>query len=126
MVFRKSGLLPINLLFEYNGEIVETVNAFSYLDIVFTAGGSFNQTLITLTGLSRKAIFKINKYLYKFTNISIKHRLYLFDKLVLPILNYGCEVWGFPTANDIERGHTQYCKNILSVKRSTQNKCVYG
>ena len=57
MVFRKSGLLPINLLFEYNGEIVETVNAFSYLDIVFTAGGSFNQTLITLTGLSRKAIF---------------------------------------------------------------------
>jgi len=126
MVFRKSGLLPINLLFEYNGEIVETVNAFSYLDIVFTAGGSFNQTLITLTGLSRKAIFKLNKYLFNFTNINIKHRLYLFDKLVLPILNYGCEVWGFPTANDIERGHTQYCKNILSVKRSTQNKCVYG
>ena len=126
MVFRKSGLLPINLLFEYNGEIVETVNAFSYLDIVFTAGGSFNQTLITLTGLSRKAIFKINKYLYKFTNISIKHRLELFDKLVLPILNYGCEVWGFHMANNIERVHTQYCKNILSVKRSTQNNCVYG
>jgi len=30
MVVRKSGLLPMNLLFEYNGEIVEIVNAFSY------------------------------------------------------------------------------------------------
>ena len=105
----------MNLNFEYNGEIIEIVNVFSYLGIVFTAGGSFNQTQITL------AFFKLNKYLFNFTNISIKHRLELFDKLVLPILNYGCEVWGFHMANNIERVHTQYCKNILSVKRSTQN-----
>jgi len=26
--------------------------------------------------------------------------------------------------NNIERDHTQYCKNILSVKRSTQNNFV--
>jgi len=110
MVVRKSGLLPMNLLFEYNGEMVEMVSAFSYLGIVFTAGGSFNQTQITLAGQSRKAIYNIIKYLYNFTNISIKHRLELFDKLVLPILNYGCEIWGFHTANNIERVHTQYCK----------------
>ena len=110
MVVRKSGLLPMNLLFEYNGEMVEMVSAFSYLGIVFTAGGSFNQTQITLGGQSRKAIYNIIKYLYNFTNISIKHRLELFDKLVLPILNYGCEIWGFHTANNIERVHTQYCK----------------
>ena len=78
MVVRKSGLLPMNLLFECNGETVEIVNAFSYLGIVFTAGGSFNQTQIT--GQSRKAIFKLNKYIFNFTNISIKHRLELFDK----------------------------------------------
>ena len=45
----------------YNGEIIEIVNVFSYLGIVFTAGGSFNQTQITLAGQSRKAIFKLNK-----------------------------------------------------------------
>ena len=37
MVFRKSGLLPMNLNFEYYGEIIEIVNVFSYLGIVFTA-----------------------------------------------------------------------------------------
>ena len=35
MVFRKSGLLPMNLNFEYNGEMIEIVNVFSYLGIVF-------------------------------------------------------------------------------------------
>jgi len=110
MFFRKSGLLPMNLFFEYNGEMEEMVNVFSYLGIVFTAGGSFNQTQITLAGQSRKANFKINKYVYNFSNISIKHRLELFDKLLLPILNYGCEVEGLHTANNIERVHTQYCK----------------
>ena len=44
MVFRKSGLLPMNLNFEYNGEIIEIVKVFSYF---FTAGGSLNQTQIT-------------------------------------------------------------------------------
>ena len=53
MVFRKSGLLPMNLNFEYNGEKIEIVNVFSYF---FTAGGSLNQTQITLAGQSRKAI----------------------------------------------------------------------
>ena len=55
----------------------------------------------------------------------MKHRLDLFDKLILPILNYSSEVWGFHKANNIERIHTQYCKRILQVKRCTQNDCVY-
>ena len=47
--------------------------------------------------------------------------LSLFDKLVTPILNYGSEVWGFCKANQIERVHLQFCKNLLGVKQSTQN-----
>ncbi|WAR05347.1 hypothetical protein MAR_020716 [Mya arenaria] len=48
MGFRKSGLLLKNLNFEYNREKVEVVNAFHNSDFVFTAGGSINQTKITL------------------------------------------------------------------------------
>ena len=73
-----------------NGEIIEIVNVFSYLGIVFTARGSLNQTKITLAGQSSKTIININKQLFNFTNISTKHILELFE-LVLPILNYGCE-----------------------------------
>ncbi len=50
----------------------------------------------------------------------------LFDKLVLPILNYGGEVWGFCQAQQIERIHLKFCKRLLGVKLCTQNDFIYG
>ena len=94
MVFRKGGLLLRNLVFYYNGHQLEIVKSFKYLGIVFTVGGSFAEAQNTLAGQAQKAIFELNKYLYKFTYITPKPNLELFDKLITPILNYGCEVWG--------------------------------
>ena len=37
----------------------------------------------------------------KFTDLSVSHMLNLFDKLILPILKYGSEVWGFSKAETI-------------------------
>ena len=126
MVFRKGGMLPRNLIFYYNGVALEIVKEFKYLGIIFTSGGSFSEAQSTLAGQAQKAIFKLNKYLYKFTYISPKHKLDLFDKLITPILNYSCEVWGFSQANQIERVHLSFCKKLLGVKRSTQNDFIYG
>ena len=110
MVFRKGGILPRNIYFYFNGERLEIVKEFKYLCMVFTTGASFAAAQNTLSGQAQKAIFKLNKYLYKFTCISPKHKLDLFDKLISPILNYSSEVWGFIKANSIERVHLQYCK----------------
>ena len=107
MIFRKGGMLPRNLSFYYDDEPLEIVKKFNYLGIVFTTGGSFAEAQMTLAGQSQKAIFKMKKYLYKFTFLSPRHKLELFDKLITPILNYGCEVWGFIQANAIERVHLQ-------------------
>ena len=41
--------------------------------------------------------------------------------MFLVLLNYGCEVWGFHLAHDIEKVHMNFCKRILSVKRSATN-----
>ena len=102
------------------------MNSFKYLGVVFTPGGSFSETQNTLAGQAQKAIFKLNKYLYKFTYILPHHKFELFDKLISPILCYSCDVWGFCQANAIERVHTQFCKKILGVKKTTQNDFVYG
>ena len=70
-----------------------------------------------LSGQALKAIFKMNKHLYKFTSISVSHIIKLFDKLILPILNYASEVWG----EVIERMHLQFMKKLLelNVQRRT-------
>ncbi len=50
----------------------------------------------------------------------------LFDKLIVPILQYGSEVWGFTQAHNIERVQLSFCKNLLGVKQCTQNDFIYG
>lgn len=126
MVFQKGGRLPQNLSFKYKSEEIEIVSKFKYLGILFTSGGSFNETDRMLAGQALKAIFKMNKYLFKFTDISPKHTLDLFDKLVAPILNYSNEVWGFNNGSQVERTHLAFCKRLLGVKISTQNDFIYG
>ena len=64
MVFWKSGVLPRNIVFYYNGIGLEIVKEFKYLGIVFTSGGSFLEAQNTLAGQAQKPIFKLNKYLY--------------------------------------------------------------
>ena len=126
MVFRKAGLLPRNLEFIFDNTVLEIVGKFTYLGVVFTSGGSFIEAQNTLAGQARKALFIVEKYIYKFTTLSTSHMIDLFDKLILPILNYCSEVWGFIPAHTIERVHLQYWKKLLGVKKNTQNDFVYG
>ena len=68
----------------------------------------------------------MNTYFYQLTDISIKHRLDLFDKLIVPILCYGTDVWGSIQASATERVHLRFLKTILRVKTSTPNDLVYA
>ena len=126
MVFRKEGRLRDNISFYYDGAGLEIVNKFVFLGVTFTTGGSFYETQNCLAGKGLKAIFKMNKYLYQFTDISIKHRLDLFDKLIVPILCCGADGWGFIQSPAIERVHFRVLKTILRVKTSTPNDLEYA
>ena len=63
IVFRRGGQLPGNLKFYHNGMELSIVESFSYLGVVFTAGGSFSLAQSTLAGQAQKAIFRLNSYL---------------------------------------------------------------
>ena len=54
MVFRKWGILPRDMRFFYNNQVVEIVKAFSYLGIVFSPGGSFSNAQTTLAGQAQR------------------------------------------------------------------------
>jgi hypothetical protein len=50
----------------------------------------------------------------------------LFDKIVKPILLYGCEIWGSGKNDIIERVHLKFCNFLLCLKISIPNFMVYG
>ena len=59
-------------------------------------------------------------------NLSIDCQLDLFDKIIQPILLYGCEVWGFTKNTFTEKLHLKFCKCILNLSSKTTNGMVYG
>jgi hypothetical protein len=61
-----------------------------------------------------------------FRTISVHTELDLFDQLVLPILNYGSEIWGLTESMAIERVHLNfYKKKQLSITIQTKNNFVF-
>ena len=67
-------------------------------------------------------LFRKNRNL----DLPIDCQIKLFDNTVLPILTYGCEIWGFGGIFCIEKAHTNFLKLILHVKKSTPHVMIYG
>ena len=119
-----NGRLPNNIKFNYNDKELKMVAHFSYLGIVFSKTGSFNIAKKELVNKGIKAMYEVLRK-GRIHNLSIKCQLDLFDKIVKPILLYGCEIWGFGKNDIIERVHLKFCKLLLRLKVSTPNFMVY-
>ena len=124
MVFG-NGRLPQNLSFSYDNLNLEIVKNFNYLRIIFSRTGNFSLTKKHLADKALKAMYEVLKMgrMYK---LSIKCLLDLFDKMIKPILLYGCEVWGFSNNDILEKIHLRFCKILLNLKTSTPSYMVYG
>ena len=114
---------------EYNftlqGEILEIVDMYSYLGVIFKYNGTFVETKKGLTNQAQKALFCIYK-LVQNESIPVDLQLKLFDAMIEPILLYGCEVWGYENVKIIEQIHLKFCKRVLKVRSTTPNFMVYG
>jgi hypothetical protein len=109
-----------NLNFTYNGKQLETVESFAYLGVLFNFNGKFGKAKKKLVDQARRAMFSVIKKARKlFLPISVQ--LHLFNTMVVPILLYGCEVWGIENVQIIEQLQLRFCKLILNLKRSTPN-----
>ena len=85
---------------------------FNYLGVTFTKNGKIKLAKQKNIEKATKAMNEVIRR-GKRHNLSIECLLDLFDKIVKPILLYGCEVWGFSDNYVIEKIHLKFCKLIL-------------
>ena len=81
----------------FNGciiDTVDTVDSFKYLGTILSNNGSFEMHKKHIVAQAQKAMFSVLKRSREL-ELPIDLQLELFDSLVLPILLYGCEIWGF-------------------------------
>ena len=78
----------------YNAKLKTAINAIS------------NQAIRAMFGLQK---------IYKFELMDIASKLQLFDSVIVPILLYGCEIWGFNNINDIEKIQIRFYKTVEKI-----------
>ena len=104
---------------------LETVDSYKYLGVFFSKSGSFLNASKHIAEQARKALY----YLYtriNNLNLPIDLQIKLFDHTVLPILTYGCEVWGFENIKILERIHAEFLRTITKTKKSTPHYMLFA
>jgi exonuclease III len=111
--------------FTFGDVKVEVSTDYTYLGVSFNYNGRFNKAITRLVNQGTRAMYSI---LSKSKQISLPLdiQVQLFDVMIMPILTYGSEVWGFQTVEEIEKTHLKYLKSILHLNKSTPNPMVYG
>ena len=124
MVF-KLGTRKENVELFYNNTKLDIVNKFTYLGVTLSSTGKCYQSQKALADQARRAIYSLHS-LFDVVPLQISEKLKLFDSMIMPILNYGAEVWGLHKAPDIEKVYLKFLKQILNVRSQTTNAAVYG
>jgi len=114
-----------NRFFSVNGKQIEVVDSFKYLGIIFSKNRLFASAKKHLCEQAKKALFSLKRKIRNL-DLSIDCQIKLFEATIIPILTYGCEVWGNFDVSLLEKVHTDYLKYILNVKTSTPHIMLYG
>ena len=99
---RKNPNNPAN---EYDFRIkeqkVEVVDDYVYLGTTVTYNGKYKKAIGKQVTQAKRALFGLRSKKEKF-DLPFDIVLDLFDKMILPILLYGCEIWGYEDIQQIE------------------------
>ena len=110
----KKGRNVENVESIYDNHVLKQVNKFTYLGVTLSANGCFYQAQKSLSEQAKRALFSLNS-LFDTASLGIEEKIKLFESMINPIMNYGCEVWGFHKGQDIERLHLKFLKQVLKV-----------
>ena len=100
---------------------IKVTSVYKYMDLLSTLKLSWYLAKRKLALQARKAIFRIYQFQRPFGKFSYKEYFKIFDSLVMPILTYGVEIWGFEISDSKEQIHYKFCNDFLGLNRSSNN-----
>lgn len=116
--------------FTYNGENIEIVSQYKYVGTIFSSDKKdhFSHNSEHLADKAQKALFAMNYHILKNVKyITPSLAIKMFDVHIMPILQYGAEIWAKCKPIDcMEKMYLKYLKYHFKVKRSTCTAALYS
>ena len=119
------GKVRKHIKFAFDGTELEVVDQYTYLGVTFNYNNTFYKSISRQISQAKKAMFSLIIKSRRL-DVPIDITLDLFDKLVLPILIYGSEVWGHSNLKPIEIFYRNFIRRLLKLGESTSNCMLYG
>ena len=111
--------------FILNGEKIELVDSYVYLGTTIKFNGKFQEAKKKQLLQAKRALAAVISQKEKL-QLPLDIFFNLFDTMVLPILLYNCEVWGYEDFENLEIFYRAFLKNTLKLNKQTPNCMVYG
>ena len=130
----------ISNTFFFNNSPLEMCKSYPYLGTLISNNGKFKLNINEICKSASRAMYTLLGHINKYSAGNIAILLELFDRMILPICTYNCEVWGasfFPdklstreflsekhVRNPIDKLQCSFLKHILGVHSRVSNWAV--
>jgi len=111
--------------FQFKDKNIDIVWDYKYLGTVFNYNNKFAVARSAQAKLANKAMFGLLRKSRKL-DLPLDIQLDLFDKCIIPILLFGCEVWAHEAIDECERVQLRFFKILLSLRKTTATCMVLG
>ena len=117
--------------FYYGDNIIEKAEQYKYIGVVYSTKSANNvlkETFSHLASQAGKAIFALSKQSRPVVGkLSPTIAFKVFDCQILPILEYGSDIWYTgDDVIDLEKIHQKFIKSTLGVRQQTPTPAIYG
>ena len=126
VIFSK-GRITSHPTFMYDGKEVDVVDDYTYLGVIFNYNGNFKKAILNQKTVATRALKSLLDKA-RTLDLDIDTQMELFQRCVMPILLYGCEVWGYEKNNikSLDVFYKRFIKTILDIYSFTPTCMVFG
>jgi len=111
--------------FFFGKDKLDITDDYIYLGSTFNYNGKFQKAIAKQVAQAKRALFGLRSKALKL-NLPIDIQFELFEQLIVPILLYGSEIWGFQNVYQLEIFYRSFIKRILHLNKGTPNCIIYG
>ena len=124
IIFSK-GKIRKHKSFAFGNHSVDVVEDYVYLGTTFNYNGKFNKAKAKQVLQAKKATYSLLSEVRK-SNLSVDVFKDLFEKLTIPILLYGSEIWGYESTKQVQVMCNNIMRKFLKLHKSTSMCMLIG
>ncbi|CAL4146663.1 unnamed protein product, partial [Meganyctiphanes norvegica] len=111
--------------FKLGNNSIDVVDDYVYLGTTFNYNGTFNKAKAKQALQARKASYSLITRI-KQLNLTLEVSIELFERLIIPILLYGSEIWGFECPKQLQAMFNKTMRKFLKLHKFTPMCMING